>query len=190
MRALSILHPLGALDDDGNLTPLGGLMAGFPLDRPQLAKTLILSPDFKCSDEILSIVAMLSVGDVWLQLHNQTQEANMVRAKFTHPEGDHLALLEIYNQYVLNQHDCNWASRKYLSSCALREANNIRAQLRLIMERFGLDIISSDQEKLSLNIRRALVCGFYMQAAHKEGINYRTLEDGQVNSHIVLSTSS
>lgn len=114
----------------------------------------------------------------------------MARAKFTHPEGDHLALLKIYNQYVLNQHDCNWPSRNYLSSCALREASNIRAQLRLIMERFGLDIISSDQEKLSLNIRRALVCGFYMQAAHKEGINYRTLEDGQVNSHIVLSTSS
>ena len=26
MRALSILHPLGALDDDGNRTPLDGLM--------------------------------------------------------------------------------------------------------------------------------------------------------------------
>ena len=181
MRALSILHPLGALDDDGNLTPLGGLMAEFPLDHPQLAKTLILSPDFKCSDEILSIVAMLSVGDVWVQLHNQTQEANMARAKFTHPESDHLALLEIYNQYVLNQHDCNWASRNYLSSCALREANNIRAQLRLIMERFDLDIISADQEKMSVNIRQALVCGFYMQAAHKEGIHYCTLEDPQVN---------
>jgi pre-mRNA-splicing factor ATP-dependent RNA helicase DHX15/PRP43 len=107
MRALSILHPLGAVDDDGNLTPLGGLMAEFPLDHPQLAKALIVSPDFKCSNEILSIVAMLSVGDVWLQLHNQTQKANVARAKFTHPAGDHLALLEIYNQYVLKQHDRN-----------------------------------------------------------------------------------
>ena len=160
-------------------------MAEFPLDHPQLVKPLILSPDFKCSDEILSIVAMLSVGDVWLQLHNQTQtqETNMARAKFTHPEGDHLALLKICNQYVLNQHDCNWPSRNYLSSCALREASNIRAQLRLIMERFDIDIISSDQEKLSVNIRQALVCGFFMQAAHKERINYCNVEDGQVNSY-------
>jgi pre-mRNA-splicing factor ATP-dependent RNA helicase DHX15/PRP43 len=183
MRALSILNQLPALDDDGNLTPLGGLMAEFPLDHPQLTKTLIVSPHFKCSNEILSIVAMISVGDVWLQLHNQTEEANVARAKFTHPEGDHLALLEIYNQYVLNQHDRNWASRNYLSSCALREADNIRAQLRLIMECFDIDIISSPQKKLSVNIRQALVCGFFMQAAHKERINYCTVEDGQVNSY-------
>jgi len=37
MRALEMLNYLGALDDDGNMTPLGALMAEFPLD-PQLAK--------------------------------------------------------------------------------------------------------------------------------------------------------
>lgn len=42
-----------------DLTPLGDLMATFPLE-PQLAKMLIVSPEFKCSNEILSIAAMLS----------------------------------------------------------------------------------------------------------------------------------
>lgn len=59
MRALELLNYLAALDDDGNLTPLGALMADFPLD-PQMAKMLIVSPEFKCSNEILTIVAMLS----------------------------------------------------------------------------------------------------------------------------------
>ncbi|KIJ37600.1 hypothetical protein M422DRAFT_33691, partial [Sphaerobolus stellatus SS14] len=59
MRALELLNFLAALDDDGNLTPLGGIMAEFPLD-PQLAKMLIVSPEFKCSNEILTVVAMLS----------------------------------------------------------------------------------------------------------------------------------
>lgn len=50
---------LGAFDDEGNLTPLGEIMAEFPLD-PQLSKMLIVSPEFKCSNEVLSIAAMLS----------------------------------------------------------------------------------------------------------------------------------
>jgi len=35
MRALELLNYLSALDDDGNLTALGGIMAEFPLD-PQV----------------------------------------------------------------------------------------------------------------------------------------------------------
>lgn len=59
MRALEQLNYLGALDDDGNLTQIGTIMCEFPLD-PQLSKMLIVAPDYNCSNEILSIVAMLS----------------------------------------------------------------------------------------------------------------------------------
>lgn len=59
MRALELLNYLGALDDDGNLTEAGSIMAEFPLD-PQLAKMIIAAPQFKCSNEILSITSMLS----------------------------------------------------------------------------------------------------------------------------------
>eukprot|EP00842_Homolaphlyctis_polyrhiza_P002021 jgi/Hompol1/281/HPOL_003619-RA len=60
MRALEMLNYLGALDDEGELTPLGNVMSDFPLE-PSLAKMLISSPSYKCSNEILSIIAMLSV---------------------------------------------------------------------------------------------------------------------------------
>src|ERR1700712_5232836 len=56
MRALELLNYLGALDDEGELTQLGHYMSEFPLD-PQLAKMLIVSPTFNCSNEILSITA-------------------------------------------------------------------------------------------------------------------------------------
>lgn len=59
MRALELLNYLAALDDDGNLTTLGSMMSEFPLD-PQLAKMLIASCQHHCSNEILSITAMLS----------------------------------------------------------------------------------------------------------------------------------
>ncbi|XP_050367474.1 probable pre-mRNA-splicing factor ATP-dependent RNA helicase DEAH2 isoform X2 [Argentina anserina] len=59
MRALEVLNYLGALDDEGNLTKLGEIMSEFPLD-PQMSKMLVVSPEFNCSNEILSISAMLS----------------------------------------------------------------------------------------------------------------------------------
>lgn len=40
MRALELLNYLAALNDDGDLTELGSMMAEFPLD-PQLAKWLL-----------------------------------------------------------------------------------------------------------------------------------------------------
>ncbi|KAF8950146.1 P-loop containing nucleoside triphosphate hydrolase protein [Flammula alnicola] len=184
MRALELLNYLAALDDDGNLTPLGGLMAEFPLD-PQLAKLLIVSPEFKCSNEILTIIAMMSVPIVWLRPPGTTQrrEADAAKALLTVPDGDHLTLLNVYNQYVLNLHVKNWAWNNYLSLRALQQAESIRSQLKRIMERFDIEAISiKDEKKLFVNIRQALVCGFFMQVAHKEGEkgNYITVKDNQV----------
>ncbi|KAF9476307.1 P-loop containing nucleoside triphosphate hydrolase protein [Pholiota conissans] len=184
MRALELLNYLAALDDDGNLTPLGGMMAEFPLD-PQLAKLLIVSPEFKCSNEILTITAMMSVPNVWLRPPGATQrrDADAAKALLTVPDGDHLTLLNVYNQYNLNLHDKNWAWNNYLSLRALQQADSIRQQLKRIMERYDIDLNSlSDEKKLYTNIRQALVCGFFMQVAHKEGEkgNYLTVKDNQV----------
>ncbi len=69
MRALELLNFLAALDDEGNLTALGSMMAEFPLD-PQLSKLLITSPEFNCSNEILTIVSMLSGATRFLFLYS------------------------------------------------------------------------------------------------------------------------
>uniref|UniRef100_A0A8C5EZ00 ATP-dependent RNA helicase DHX15 n=1 Tax=Gouania willdenowi TaxID=441366 RepID=A0A8C5EZ00_GOUWI len=67
MRALELLNYLASLNDDGDLTELGSMMAEFPLD-PQLAKMVIASCEFNCSNEILSITAMLSGNTLFLHL--------------------------------------------------------------------------------------------------------------------------
>ncbi|KAG6850371.1 DEAH-box ATP-dependent RNA helicase prp43 [Arthromyces matolae] len=182
MRALELLNYLAALDDEGGLTPLGAIMAEFPLD-PQLAKMLIVSPEFKCSNEMLTITAMMSVPNVWLRPNNQRREADAAKQMLTVPDGDHLTLLNVYNQYITNKHDRNWAWTNYLSQRALMQAENVRAQLERTMQRFEVELVSiSDERKLYVNIRQALVCGFFMQIAHKEGEkgNYLTVKDNQV----------
>ena len=77
----------------------------------------------------------------------------------------------------------NWTWENYISLRALQQADNVRAQLQRTMERFEIELVSlSDEAKLFVKIRQALVCGFFMQIAHKEGEkgNYLTVKDHQV----------
>ena len=63
------------------------------------------------------------------------------------------------------------------------QADNVRSQLERIMERYEIDFLSTqDERKFYLNVRMALVCGFFMQVAHKEGEkgSYLTVKDNQV----------
>ncbi|KIJ12487.1 hypothetical protein PAXINDRAFT_101199 [Paxillus involutus ATCC 200175] len=201
MRALELLNYLAALDDDGNLTALGSVMAEFPLD-PQLSKTLISSPEFQCSNEILTITAMLSgeanvianshsvgflldfsVPNVWLRPNNQRKEADAAKALLTVPDGDHLTLFNVYNSYMQNKYDRNWALNNFLSARALAQAENVREQLQRNMERSELELVSiTDEKKMCTAIRKVLCCGYFMQVAHKEGNmgNYLTVKDNQV----------
>ena len=183
MRALELLNYIGALDDEGDMTPLGAIMAEFPLD-PQLAKMLIVSPEMRCSNELLSLTAMLSIPNVFLRPVNARKEADQAKAQFVHPEGDHLTLLNVYHAYKSNEHDRNWAYNNFLSQRALQQADNVRTQLKRSMEKHDLDLVSTPFEDKSyyLNIRKALSSGFFMQVAHKEGEkgNYLTIKDNQV----------
>ena len=86
---------------------------------------------------------------------------------------------------VTDLHDDTWARNHYISARSLAEADNVRAQLLRIMERLEIDIVTKsykDQTQHHTNIRKALVCGYFMQVAHKEGGNgaYCTVKDNQV----------
>lgn len=93
------LYTLSALDDEGLLTKLGRLMAEFPLE-PQLSKMTLTSVDLGCSDEIITVVAMISSGQtVFYRPRDKQSLADQKRAKFYHPDGDHLTLLTVYEAW-------------------------------------------------------------------------------------------
>merc|ERR1719243_22144 len=98
MRALELLNYLGALDDDGALTDLGRQMAELPLD-PQLAKLLLASPEYKCSNEALSITAMLNTPNPFMRPRENQRAADEAKGRFNHVDGDHLSLLNVYHAW-------------------------------------------------------------------------------------------
>ncbi|RDH24749.1 P-loop containing nucleoside triphosphate hydrolase protein [Aspergillus niger ATCC 13496] len=186
MRALEELNYLACLDDDGNLTQLGRLASEFPLD-PALAVMLISSPEFYCSNEILSITALLSVPQVFVRPASQRKRADEMKDLFAHPDGDHLTLLNVYHAFKSPEAQENlkqWCHDHFLSLRSLQSADNVRMQLLRIMEREELEMVSTpfEDKKYYENIRRALCAGFFMQVAKKEtqGKNmYVTIKDNQ-----------
>ncbi|CBY36394.1 unnamed protein product [Oikopleura dioica] len=122
ITAMESLYQLGALDDEGLLTRLGRRMAEFPLD-PMLCKMLIMSVQLGCSDEILTIVSMLNVQNVFYRPKEKQQVADQRKSKFHQPEGDHLTLLTVYNAWKNNKFSNAWCFENFIQGlvmCSLR----------------------------------------------------------------------
>ncbi|KAK4778779.1 hypothetical protein SAY86_006307 [Trapa natans] len=182
MRALEVLNYLGALDDDGNLTKLGEIMSEFPLD-PQMSKMLVVSPEFNCSNEILSVSAMLSVPNCFVRPRDAQKAADEAKARFGHIDGDHLTLLNVYHAYKQNNEDPSWCYENFVNHRAMKAADNVRQQLVRIMARFNLKLCSTDfsSRDYYVNIRKAMLAGYFMQVAHLEKTgHYLTVKDNQV----------
>ena len=120
MRALEQLNYLGALDDEGELTAIGHQMSEFPLD-PMLSKMLITSAEkYHCSNEILSIAALISVPQIFLRPRNDQAAADAAKRQFIHHDGDHITMLNAFNAFISKKMDPNWCWDNYLSARALK----------------------------------------------------------------------
>ncbi|KZZ87834.1 pre-mRNA-splicing factor [Ascosphaera apis ARSEF 7405] len=162
------LWALGAVDNLGDLTPIGRRMSAFPMDPP-LAKLLITSAEeYECSEEMLTIVSMLSVPSVWYRPKERQEESDAAREKFFVPESDHLTLLHVYTQWRANGYSDAWCARHFLHPKALRRAKEIREQLNDIMTMQKLPMISCGTDWDP--IRKCICSGYYHQAARVKGI--------------------
>lgn len=83
LRALEQLYALQALDDSGRLTPLGTRMSKLPLDPPY-AKILLssLQDTYLCPNEIISIISMLSIENVFLSNMETREDAGLKKRRF------------------------------------------------------------------------------------------------------------
>ena len=176
LTALEELYSLSALDDEGLLTRLGRKMADFPME-PALAKVLIFSVDMGCSDELLSIVAMLSVQTVFYRPKEKQQQADQKKAKFHDPHGDHLTLLNVYNGWKKSKFSNPWCFENFIQARNMRRAQDVRLQLVSIMERYKHQVVSCGRN--TIKVRQALCSGFFRNAARKDPQEgYKTLIEG------------
>ncbi|OTA63599.1 ATP-dependent RNA helicase DHX8 [Hypoxylon sp. EC38] len=176
LMALEELYALSALDDEGLLTRLGRKMADFPME-PSLAKVLIGAVDMGCSDEMLSIVAMLNLQTVFYRPKEKQQLADQKKAKFHDPHGDHLTLLNVYNAWKNSGYSAPWCFENFIQARSMRRAKDVREQLVKIMQRYRHPITSCGRD--TQKVRQALCLGFFRNSARKDPQEgYKTLVEG------------
>ncbi|CAI2371503.1 unnamed protein product [Moneuplotes crassus] len=186
ITAMEELYNLGALDDEGLLTKLGRIMAEFPL-APQLSKMLLTSVDLACSEEAITIVAMLSVQNIFYRPRDKQQQADQKRAKFFQPDGDHLTMLCVYDMWKQQNYSTEWCFDNFIQARGLKRAQDVRKQLISIMERYKLKVTTCRNDHKRL--RKAIAAGFFTHAAKKDQQEgYRTVADNQ-NVYIHPSSS-
>ncbi|UZJ54592.1 hypothetical protein CBS101457_003912 [Exobasidium rhododendri] len=181
-RGLEFLVSVGALDEWGRLTrPVGEQMAEMPLD-PKMAKVVLESVKFNCTQEVLSIAAMTSIASPFLIPDEGRSAAGaqgeLERRKFTAEEGDHLTLLNLFNAFVnprVGKQSAKWCSQHRVNFRALSRAVNIRSQLTKVMSRYGVKDGGESCQGDSVRLRRCLTTGYFGFAA-------KILPDGSYQS--------
>ncbi|XP_022327385.2 pre-mRNA-splicing factor ATP-dependent RNA helicase DHX16-like [Crassostrea virginica] len=173
--ALEQLYALGALNHRGELTKLGRKMAEFPVD-PMLSKCILASEQYKCAKEILSICAMLSVNNaVFYRPKDKVVHADTARVNFFRPGGDHLTLLNVYDQWEETAFSTQWCYENFIQHRSMKRARDIRDQLEGLMERVEIEISTNPGDTVA--IRKAITAGyFYHTARLDKGGNYKTVK--------------
>ncbi|KAJ3039676.1 hypothetical protein HDV00_012020 [Rhizophlyctis rosea] len=184
IRALEQLYALGALNDKGELTKLGRRMAEFPVD-PMLSKTIIAAEKYGCTDEVVSIISMLSVGNsIFYRPKDKAVHADQARKNFFRPGGDHLTLLAVWNQWVETNFSIQWCYENFIQHRSMKRAQNVRDQLVGLMERTEVPMISLTDSGNTVPIRKAFTAGYFYHTARlqRSGDTYRTVKHGQTVS--------
>lgn len=160
-------------------------MAEFPLE-PQLSKILITSVELGCTDEILTVVAMLSVENPFYRPKDKSAQADVKKAKFFQAEGDHLTLLAVYEAWKTSKFSNPWCHENFLQARAMRRAQDVRKQLVSVLDRYKMDIVSAGRN--FKKIQKAICSGYFMNAAKKDPQEgYKTVVD---NNPVYIHPSS
>mmetsp|Transcript_57831 Transcript_57831/g.152186 ORF Transcript_57831/g.152186 Transcript_57831/m.152186 type:complete len:1158 (+) Transcript_57831:156-3629(+) len=177
INAMESLWTLGALDDEGLLTRLGRKMAEFPME-PNLSKMLLTSVDLRCSDEIMTIVSMLSVQNVFYRPKDKQALSDQKKARFHQAEGDHCTLLEVYKGWAHNRFSNPWCYENFIQARALRRSQDVRKQMITLMDRYKFEIVSCGNDYN--RIRKCIVAGYFSNACRRDPQEgYRTLTEHQ-----------
>jgi HrpA-like RNA helicase len=177
LTAAKELFLLEALDDCGRLTEIGNQMTHFPLP-PSLSRALLEACGNQCSREMAGICAMLTSEDVFTRPRDERKSALAAsrHARFHHPSGDHLTLLQILRAYQRASKDpsCDtreWCHKNFLNPRALRNAVDVERQLMDLVVKLGFSTgpaVPGDNDGDPRSILKSFAVAFYPQLAKRQ----------------------
>ncbi len=193
---LELLYSLGAINLQGKLTELGEKMAEMPTE-PKLSKILLNSFEFGCTDDILTIAAMISIDPPYITMRagaNKDAKKKQLDSLYemSSKEGDLLTYLNIYKEFAASGFSRSWCDSMYLQNKLMAKAKDIRDHLHKLLKSLKPDgfVFAScmDDHK---TLVKCIMSGYFANAAQlKANGKYYTIRGNKevdVHSSSVIS---
>jgi ATP-dependent helicase HrpA len=161
---LALLEELGALDQDGKLTPTGRSLAALPLD-PRIARMVVEADRRGVLEEVLVIAAGLTIQDPRERPTEHQQAADELHRRFADENSDFLALLNLWRHLGEQQEALSGnqfrrtVKREFLHYLRIREWQDLHGQLRGTARRLGMELGQAAAEPDERGITAALLAG-------------------------------
>lgn len=175
------LFEIGAVDEEGQLTPLGRKLARLPVD-PRIGRMILAASEEGCLHEVLIIAAVLEVDDPRLRPADRAAEADLCHGAFRHPESDFLSFLKLWDFYQslktkLSRNQMKKACQQnFLSYNRLREWADIFRELQEIVAESGMKLNRRRDD--SAAIHRAILTGLLSNVAMRHNRYEYTVAGG------------
>lgn len=186
--ALRQLYLIDAIDENGQITDVGRIMAELPLE-PSLSRTLIEANELGCLSQALTVAAILSAEITLRSTRSKDMEGKRKRQELPDGSGwgDHIQLLQIFESWDQTGYDPRWCSDHDLQVRGMKLSKDVRNQLCQIIQKIAkgpTDVHARKSRKSDPDyrkLRRALCVGYGNQLAermlHHNGyhtVGYRT----------------
>jgi pre-mRNA-splicing factor ATP-dependent RNA helicase DHX16 len=127
----------------------------------------------------VTIAAMLSVnGAIFYRPKDKIIHADTARKNFNHIGGDHLSLLNVYNQWRDSDYSTQWCYENFIQYRSMKRARDVREQLVGLMQRVEIDMVSNVTE--TADIKKAITAGYFYHIARlSKGGSYKTVKHNQ-----------
>jgi ATP-dependent helicase HrpA len=142
-----LLNELGAVDDQNELTPMGGELAKLPLD-PRVGRMILEARNRQALSEVLVIASALSVQDVRDRPIEQQQAADNAHKKFDDDKSEFVGTLKLWKwledsrggqgEHKLSHRKQEQLLREhFISPRRVREWRDIHSQLHTVVAEHG-----------------------------------------------------
>ncbi len=137
-----LLQELKALDDHGEITPLGRQLSALPVD-PKLGRMLVEAAKTRCLSEVLIIVSALGVQDPRERPHDKKQKADEVHRAHQDKDSDFITYVNLWNTYEAQRQDLSnsqlrqYCKKQFLAFMRMREWRDLHRQLHLSCRDLG-----------------------------------------------------
>jgi ATP-dependent helicase HrpA len=180
-------------DGQRELTEIGWRLAQLPVD-PRLGRMVLEAEKNGCARDVLVIAAALSIQDPRERPADQQQAADEKHARFSEPDSDFLAYLNLWQylreqQRELSRNQFRRLCRsEFLNYLRVREWQDLYSQLRQMAKQLGMHL--NDERAEPARIHQSLLAGLLSHIGLKDTETRKGEYQGARNARFAIFPGS